>query len=138
MNNGLKADDQFEPYRFERPLLECAPFMESLTSRVVKYGRTTGWTAAELNGLRSDHREGNIRTLELLAIDLPGSPEWRFAFDGDSGSVVFNYKGQVVGILWGGDSIGSRWGTYITPIAWLFKDIEAVCSNEQKTYSVEV
>jgi hypothetical protein len=141
MNNDLKDDDQFEPDRFEGPLLECAPFMESLRVRVVKCGRTTGWTAAELNDLYSDVRVGNLPTTELLAIDFPGSPQWQFADHGDSGSAVFNYKGQVVGIIWGGSPIGSRWGTYITPIRWLFKDIEAACrekANGQTTYSVEV
>jgi hypothetical protein len=50
-----------------------------------------------------------------------------FSHAGDSGSIVFDFKGRIVGMVHGGcarDGVYAMERTYITPMEWLLEDIE--------------
>lgn len=103
---------------------------ESRTFRVFKVGRTTGLTAGTFNEIRSDCQRGDKGpTREWCIIDLYSIG--RFARKGDCGSPVFDYQGRLVGILNGvlSDSVGSG-VTYMTPIEWVFENIEKTIGNK--------
>jgi hypothetical protein len=136
LNSKLGPRDIFTPQTADTHLTTHVKLQEALnpttmdtdgfpTFRVMKYGRTTHWTAGVSNELWSDcQREPGRITTEWCILDLPSYG--RFSEGGDSGSIVFDYKGRIVGVLHGGGapkSVGMDM-TYITPIEWLFENIE--------------
>jgi len=94
--------------------------------RVIKHGRTSGWTGGEVNGLRSDcQRAEGVYSTEICVLNLRHMMV--FSHAGDSGSIVFDFKGRIVGMLHGGNAsagVLSMERTYVTPMEWLVEDIE--------------
>ncbi len=92
------------------------------TFRVVKYGRTSGWTAGRMNELRSDcvRERGSLPTTELCVAGILEP----FSKCGDSGAPVMDGRGRLIGILTGGGWSTGEDLTYVTPIDWLVEDIE--------------
>lgn len=93
--------------------------------RVVKHGRTSGFTAGSLNEIRSDCYNGHFETKELVVVNIPTLNN--FSFCGDSGACVVDLDGRVIGMLHhGNDQKGHPLAemTYVTPMAWILADIK--------------
>ena len=86
---------------------------------VAKKGRTTNWTVGEVNRMRRvwDWPETGRITQEVEV--FPGGED--FARPGDSGSVVHNKAGELVGMLFGKDSPSNN---HNMGIASLITDIQ--------------
>jgi hypothetical protein len=101
--------------------------------KVIKHGRTTGWTAGILNTLLSDSRMigSDVPYRGYMVHDLPtpvGHP-WHFSDKGDSGSIVFSFDGKMVGMLNGGcDDAPFR--TITTPIEFICLHLEDLVRME--------
>ena len=97
------------------------------TFRVVKFGRSTHWTAGVSNEIHSCCSYPGFSTIstEWCVIDVNGAS--RFSQPGDSGSAVFDYRGRIAGILHGAGICGKvgRTTTYVTPFEWVLQDIES-------------
>ena len=106
------------------------------TTRVLKHGRTTGWTAGFVAEIFSDcQREEGVITKEICVIDLPlAYPDSTFSAKGDSGSVVIDTKSRIVGVVHGGGTrlSGGKRMSYVTPIEYLLEEFERAlgCSVE--------
>ena len=91
---------------------------------VVKNGLTTGTTVGRVNGLESFRRvyEEDGSSHRSLEIDvLPyDKRHGKFSDAGDSGSVVLDRGGRIVGIITGGSDI-----TYLTPYWWVEEQVKA-------------
>ncbi|KAF3104355.1 hypothetical protein TWF102_002997 [Orbilia oligospora] len=88
---------------------------------VFKIGRKTGPTFGIINGVRDgvNLKENLGETEEWCVVGTNGTD---FSATGDSGSLVFNQKFQVIGIVTAGcDSMGGL--TYMTPIKLVLHDI---------------
>lgn len=98
--------------------------------RVLKYGRTTGWTWGISNEIRS------CCNLPYEDCDAGPSTEWliiagkdrRTADFGDSGAVVIDLSGRVGGLLHSVSELQDK--AYATPIEWLLKDIAKTTNLE--------
>lgn len=98
----------------------------------VKNGLATGTTVGRVNGLESftrvyDDRNGH-RTSMDIAVTSYGRNYGDFSAAGDSGSIVLDRDGRIVGLLTGGagSADGSRTViSYITPYWWLEEKIRA-------------
>lgn len=146
LQDDLRKEDQIQLDNFRRPVQGTVPTSEINNPivclvadpkegsqchpypcmRVVKCGRTTGWTISEVSGIKSDcqRTKGSIST-EIFIPDARASAP--FSTGGDSGSMIFDFQGRVVGMIHGGNAIeGSteKIATYATPIEDLLKDIE--------------
>lgn len=93
---------------------------------VVKNGRTTGTTVGWVNGLKSLVRHYNyvnpeFTSRELTIIPYGGSVHGAFSDAGDSGSIVAERNGRIVGLLTG--SAGSTNTTDVT-FATLYCELE--------------
>lgn len=98
--------------------------------RVVKHGRTSGWTSGSLNEIRSDCSLQGLTT-EYCVVNVPGLN--RFSYQGDSGSCVLDLNGRIVGMLHSGNGTDVRFGleiTYVAPIEWLLQDIKETLGTE--------
>ena len=103
-------------------------------SRVLKHGRTTGWTAGSLNQLDSNCRRGResdqpFVTRELCVVNVISNDAKLKSFSdpGDSGSCVIDLDGRVIGMLHGGNLQAANHRveiTYVTPMEWVLKGIE--------------
>lgn len=87
----------------------------------VKNGRTTGTTFGRVNGLESVTRELTDHNLAVDALefvvcgyDTKTGKNDRFSGDGDSGAVVVDRLGRLIGLLTGGAGPTTD-KTYITP-----------------------
>ena len=94
--------------------------------RVVgKYGSSTELTWGVSHEIQSIGRIGKGFILHGVVVTLDKRNV--FSQQGDSGSAIFDLDGQVGGILYAGS--GSYYEaldlTYITPMEWIIKDIEA-------------
>ena len=104
--------------------------------RVIKHGRTTQWSAGVSNEIRSEcQREVGMLTREWCIVDLSGG--FSFSERRDSGSIITDYRGRIVGILHGGGrSMGSGMDTtYATPIGCLLEDIRATLHATKVHYN---
>ncbi|ELR01896.1 hypothetical protein VC83_03942 [Pseudogymnoascus destructans] len=98
--------------------------------RVVKHGRTSGWTSGSLNEIRSDCSLEGLTT-EYCVVNVPDLN--RFSYGGDSGSCVLDLNGRIVGMLHSGNGTNVRFGaeiTYVAPIEWLLQDIKETLGTE--------
>jgi hypothetical protein len=94
---------------------------------VVKSGMSTGVTIGRATNIESFIREydedGNRMTSMGLAIYSYGHKERAFSAPGDSGSIIADGMGRIIGLLTGGagqtDSIDV---TYATPFDWVFNE----------------
>lgn len=144
MQEDLLEEDRIKTEKFRCPIADIVPTSEIQNPlvrpvadedgdrgchpcmRVVKCGRTTGWTMAEVASIRSDcQRTEGIISTEIFIPDSRASAQ--FSTLGDSGSIILDFGGRVVGMIHGGNGIeGSteNIATYATPIEDLLKDIE--------------
>jgi hypothetical protein len=91
--------------------------------RVLKRGRTTGWTAGRINDFVFNViRDDGLITTELGVMNLFNGSDF-FCKAGDSGSLVFDRFGGVIGMIHG--CLGYEI-TYVTPIEVVFEDIKSV------------
>ncbi|KIY64744.1 hypothetical protein CYLTODRAFT_401450 [Cylindrobasidium torrendii FP15055 ss-10] len=97
---------------------------------VVKNGLTTGTTIGRLNGLESFthvyNKEYDISQKSLEIAVLPyDNAHGKFSEAGDSGSVVLDRDGRIVGILTGGSGAADETDTaYLTPYWWVEKQVK--------------
>lgn len=93
-------------------------------SWVAKTGRTTGVASGAVNIMRRFiHREqhGDCCTEEVEVLGLAKE----FADGGDSGSMVMNASGEVVGLLIGKESCSTDWAVgFVTPIQDIQQDVK--------------
>lgn len=134
----MKLQDWFNPQQLDGKLTAYVPFQEVQNSkvedsdgfpsfRVVKYGRTTHWTVGVSNEVLSDcQRENGRISKEWCIIDEDTRRAGAFSDRGDSGAIVFDFKGRIAGIIHGGGvpKASGKSMTYATPIEWLFENIE--------------
>ena len=139
MNENLKQQDQFVIKAVNDGIVITSDISEANIRtpstvdtdgepvlRVIKYGRTSQWTAGVSNEIRSEcQREPGMFTREWCILDL--SSQFPFSNRGDSGSIITDYRGRIVGMLHGGlQRVGSGMDTtYATPIGCLLEDIRA-------------
>ena len=101
-----------------------------LSQKVWKKGRTTGLTHGIVNGLkfvtvRGGEEEELPNTWALVVV---GTESNRFSDKGDSGAMVVNNGGEIIGVLHSGHMVRDL--TYVTPYDVLVKDIEQVTEME--------
>jgi hypothetical protein len=94
---------------------------------VGKRGGASDMTWGFLNGIKSVlWHDDNTRSMECYVVS--SNKNYLFSCKGDSGSAVFDVTGRVVGIIVGGvKGSGKRDSmdiTYVTPMAWLQKDMK--------------
>ncbi|KAK2788542.1 hypothetical protein FQN52_006655 [Onygenales sp. PD_12] len=96
---------------------------------VVKIGRTSGPTAGEINRIQRDINWAHLGTT---------SSEWEiiphhngdFAEPGDSGSIIMNARGEMIGLLFAVDPQASRWDFgFFTPIQLIQEDIKRLTNG---------
>jgi hypothetical protein len=100
------------------------------TLLAVKNGCATGTTFGRVNGLESITREYRdhglkVDALEIVVLgyDTKTGKSHQFSDHGDSGAMVIDRLGRLIGLITGGDGTGK---TYITPYYKLKMQIEAV------------
>ena len=97
---------------------------------VVKNGLTTGTTVGRVNGLESFRRVYenygiSHKSLEIAVLPYDKS-HGKFSDVGDSGSVVLDRGGRIVGILTGGSGPTDETDiTYLTPYWWVEEQVKA-------------
>jgi hypothetical protein len=113
-------------------------------------GRTTGATAGTVHGCRSETRvyaseRDPVRSTELTILPFtPGGPA-TFAYDGDSGALVYNGRGEPDSMVWGRtlEKQGhplldvSRM-VFATPLPPILEDIRATVERANPGKRVEV
>ncbi|KFY28216.1 hypothetical protein V493_03048 [Pseudogymnoascus sp. VKM F-4281 (FW-2241)] len=133
---------------FTDPVTTVLPFQEARTTlktsqfedhqgkesfRVVKHGRTSGWTAGSLNEVSSDCQPKiGLITQEYCVVNIPGMNH--FSYPGDSGACVLDLDGKIVGMLHGGNGENPSFSaeiTYVTPMQWLLKDIKKTLNADK-------
>ena len=97
---------------------------------VVKHGMTTGTTVGRVNGLESFTRMypylGIHHTSMEIAVLTYGRPHGEFSGLGDSGSVVLDRIGRIVGIITGGAGPTDKTDvSYLTPYWWIEEQIKS-------------
>jgi hypothetical protein len=123
-----------------KPSKDEAP-QELSSLRVLKHGRTSGWTAGSLNQLASNcsrnegEGERQLVTTELCVVNLYSKtrPFNNFSFEGDSGASVIDLKGRVVGMLHGGNGKSQHHAleiAYVTPMEWVLEQIREALGLE--------
>lgn len=106
------------------------------TARVLKHGKSTGWTCRLLNELRSDCRlvlpgRADIITTEWCVLNALHVEH--FSSAGGSGAAVIDYDGQIVGMIHRCNSRSESYRaeiTYVTPIDWIIEDIKATMGTD--------
>lgn len=98
---------------------------------VVKNGLTTGTTIGRVNGLDSFTRVYPEFGIEQTSIEVAVLPcnqkQGAFSAPGDSGAIVLERGGGIVGMLTGGGSATDETDiTYVTPYWWLDEQIKKV------------
>ncbi|KAH9005357.1 hypothetical protein EDB83DRAFT_755181 [Lactarius deliciosus] len=96
---------------------------------VVKSGNSTGVTIGRTTGImsfvREDFEDGTHKTSMELPIYPYSQEDGAFSAPGDSGSIIADGKGRIVGLLTGGagktDSTKSD-VTYASPFFWVFDE----------------
>ena len=89
-----------------------------------KRGRSTGVTWGTANEVMSVTRvyPATTNSMEWCVLSSISQPFFR---RGDSGSVIFDLKGRIAGIMSAGARITDRLDTtYMTPMDWLLSDIK--------------
>jgi len=91
---------------------------------VVKNGKTTGVTIGRLTGIESIIRDYDDYGLKKTSMEVAVYPyshkDGAFSAKGDSGSIVVDGGGRIVGLLTGGSGLlESTDISYVTPYFWL-------------------
>ncbi|KAF8270015.1 hypothetical protein EI94DRAFT_854808 [Lactarius quietus] len=97
---------------------------------VVKNGLTTGTTVGRVNGLESFRRVYGDYGIGHKSLEIAVLPydqrHGKFSDAGDSGSVVLDRGGRIVGILTGGSGPTDETNiTYVTPYWWVEEQVKA-------------
>lgn len=93
-------------------------------SWVAKRGRTSRVTSGTVNSMKrfvhwKQHETFCSEEIEVIGLGKD------FAMGGDSGSIVTNVSGELVGLLIGKDSSSTEWGVgYVTPIDDIQQDVK--------------
>jgi hypothetical protein len=98
---------------------------------VVKSGQATGVTFGRVSGIESVIREHGEHRLKKTSLEVAAYPyghkDGAFSAPGDSGSIVVDGEGRLVGLLTGGSGTTKTTDvTYITPYFWLEERIKDV------------
>ena len=96
---------------------------------VMKDGNATDLTVGRLAGLEAylcDELGVESVELAIYNYDLQSGP---FSIEGDSGSLIFNGEGQMVGILHSGMQGVSNHVTFATPAWWAIEQIKCKYPN---------
>lgn len=101
---------------------------------VVKNGKTTGVTIGRGTGIESFVRQydnyGVKRTSMEIAVYPYSYRDGAFSAPGDSGSIVVDGQGRIVGLLTGGTGTSDSTDvTYLTPYFWLDERVKEVFPN---------
>jgi len=101
---------------------------------VVKTGNTTGFTIGRLTGIDSFTREIDAYGIQSTSMEVAILPyshkDKAFSAPGDSGSIVVDGKGRIVGVLTAGSGPTETTDvTYVTPFYWVLERIKAVFPN---------
>jgi hypothetical protein len=91
---------------------------------VIKNGNTTGTTIGRATGIESfvrDYNEYGIQGMSMgIAVYPYGHKDGAFSAAGDSGAIVVDGQGRIVGMLTGGaGTTESTDVNYVTPYFWL-------------------
>ena len=98
---------------------ECLLVVKSGNSTDVTIGRTTGI----MTFVREYFEGGTHETSMELAIYPYGNKAGAFSAPGDSGSIIANGEGHIIGLLTGGAKLmDSTDVTYAIPLFWLFNE----------------
>ena len=99
---------------------------------VIKNGNATGLTIGRLTGIESFTREIDAYDIRSTSMEVAIHPYSRkvggaFSAPGDSGSIVVDGKGGIVGVIIdGGGQADSTDVTYLSPYYWVWERIKAV------------
>lgn len=101
---------------------------------VFKDGNTTGTTFGRLSGMESFVRNYPSYGISSKTIGIAVYPysdkDGAFSDAGDSGSIVVDSKGRIVGLLVGGaGATGGTDVTYLTPYWWIEEQMKIVYPN---------
>ncbi|KAI5779857.1 hypothetical protein DFH27DRAFT_644520 [Peziza echinospora] len=101
---------------------------------VVKNGSATGTTVGRVSGLESFTRTFNGTNINHTSIEIAVLPydrkRGKFSDSGDSGSIVLDRDGRIVGILTGGSGPTDDTDiSYLTPYWWAEQQIKAKYPN---------
>ncbi|KAI6118380.1 hypothetical protein F5141DRAFT_1187254 [Pisolithus sp. B1] len=101
---------------------------------VVKNGKTTGVTIGRGTGIESFVRQydnyGVKRTSMEIAVYPYSYRDGAFSAPGDSGSIVVDGQGRIIGLLTGGTGTSDSTDvTYLTPYFWLDERVKEVFPN---------
>ncbi|KDQ53029.1 hypothetical protein JAAARDRAFT_61589 [Jaapia argillacea MUCL 33604] len=123
----LQAFGVIQPEEIRNPKQLDANGEECLL--VVKHGLTTGTTIGRVTGMESFTRNfneyGTKETSMEIAVLPYGNINGPFSGPGDSGSIVLDRKGRILGMLNGGAGSSDKIDiTYLTPYSYIEKDIK--------------
>jgi hypothetical protein len=120
-NKSLKLQDYIREDEITHPTMRDENNEPCLI--VGKRGRTSGITWGTANEVKSVTRiSPALNSKELCVLSSICQP---FSEEGDSGSIIFDLRGRVVGIMSAGTGLTDRVDTtYVTPIDWLLSDIK--------------
>ena len=101
---------------------------------VIKNGKSTGITIGRGTGIESFVREYHDYGIKSTSTEIAIYPykhkDGAFSSPGDSGSIVVNGLGRIVGLLTGGSgTTDSTDVTYVTPYFWVQEQIKKAFPN---------
>ncbi|KAJ3774683.1 hypothetical protein FB446DRAFT_843788 [Lentinula raphanica] len=103
---------------------------------VVKHSLTTGTTIGRITGMDSFARNNNGYGIKEVSMEIAVLPYGNtntngpFSAQGDSGSIVLDRKGRIVGMVNGGAGTINRTDvTYLTPYSYLDQEIKKHSRN---------
>lgn len=101
---------------------------------VVKNGKTTGTTLGRLTGMESfirTHPEYGIKKTSIeIAVYPCSNKDGAFSAPGDSGSIVVDSRGRIVGLLVAGAGTTEETDvTYLTPYWWIEEQMKIAYPN---------
>jgi hypothetical protein len=117
----LQLDDIRDPKHLDANREQCL--------LVVKNGLATGTTIGRVSGMESFTRVYKENKIDKTSVEigvLPyGNTKGPFSAPGDSGSIVLDRSGRILGMITGGAGTTDRTDvTYVTPYSFLDKAIK--------------
>jgi len=89
---------------------------------MLKFGKTTGWRVGVSNEIESDlNRESSVISKEWCILDKSVLSRQLFSEKEDPGSLVFDFKGRLGGMIHIGDDNWLALVTYMTHVDHLLK-----------------